>query len=129
MTTGTLTRSTLAITRFVQASRAAALAALQLKQAEQEMQSLTDEVLQQIGEGRTTRVDGAMVTLTPRLTEKVTRICTDEEAVNFFRSHGLPVNTRSAEYIAPAAFTSQVRKGAIDASLYSVEVTRGVNVI
>lgn len=124
-----LTRSTLAINRFVQASRRAAAAALELKQAESEMQQLTEEVLQQIGESRTTRVDGAMVTLTPRVTEKVTRVCTDEEAVQFFRSHGLPVNTRSAEYIAPAAFTSQVRKGAVESSLYSVEVTRGVNVI
>lgn len=127
--TTTLTRSTLAITKFVQASRRAAAAALELKQAEQEMASLTEEVLDQIGESRTTRVDGALVTLTPRVIESIKRTCDDATAVEFFRAHGLTVSTRSAEYVAPASFTAAVKKGAVSADLYEVTKTIGVNVI
>lgn len=125
----TLTRSTNAISDFVRANRRAVAAALELKQATAEMDRLKMDVLEQIGERRTVKVDGALATLTPRVSESVKRTCDDETAVDFFRSHGMPVNTRSAEYIAPAAFTSQVRKGAIDPSLYEITETVDVNVI
>lgn len=125
----TLTRSTLSINRFVQASRRAAAAALELKQAEQEMASLTAEVLDQIGDSRTTRVDGALVTLTPRIIESIKRTCDDATAVEFFRTHGLTVSARSPEYVAPASFTAAVKKGAVSSDLYEVTKTIGVNVI
>lgn len=129
MSTTTLTRSTNAITEFVQAARKAALLAKQLKTVQDKMQELNDTVLTQIGDSRTTTVDGVIVTLTPRVIESVKRVCDDETAVAFFRTHGLPVNTRSPEYIAPAAFTSQVKKGAVSPDLYTIEKTVSVNVI
>lgn len=125
----TLTRSTNAISDFVRASRKAAAAALALKQAEAEMAALTADVLQQIGESRTTKVDGVIVTLTPRVTESVKRTCDDATAVEFFKSHGMPISTRSPQYVPPASFTSAVRKGAVDPALYEVTQTIGVNVI
>lgn len=125
----TLTRSTNAISDFVRASRKAAAAALALKQAESEMAALTPDVLNQIGDSRTVKVDGAIATLTPRVTESIKRTCDDEIAVQFFRSHGMNVNVRSAEYVAPAAFSAAVRKGAVSPDLYEITTTTGVNVI
>lgn len=125
----TLTRSTNAISEFIRANRRAVAAALELKQAEAEMSALRADVLEQIGESRTVKVDGAVSTLTPRVIESIKRTCDDETAVAYFRSHGLNVNTRSAEYVAPAAFTSQVKKGAVDPALYEITKTIDVNVI
>ena len=124
-----LTRSTLAITNFVQASRKAAALAMELKQVSASMDALREEVLEQIGDGRTVKVDGALATLTPRVSQSVKRTCSDEEAVAFFRSHGMNVNTRTPEFIAPAAFSAAVKRGAVDPSLFEVSQEIGVNVI
>lgn len=125
----TLTRSTNAISDYVRANRRAIAAALELKQANAEMESLQADVIEQIGESRTVKVDGSVSTLTPRVTESIKRTCDDETAVAFFRAHGLNINTRSAEYIAPAAFSAKVKAGAVDPGLYEISTTIGVNVI
>jgi hypothetical protein len=125
----TLTRSTLAITQFVQASRRLAALAMQMKQAESELAALRDDVLDQIGEGRTVKVDGALATLTRREKVSYSRTCDDQTAVEFCRSHGLKYQERSSEYVAPASWSAYCRNGQIDSSLYDESVTVDVNVI
>lgn len=128
MSSSTL-RSTIVITSFVQASRKAAALRLQLTSVEREMAELKTDVLEQIGESRTVKVDGAIATLTPRRTEKISRTCDDSTAVDFFQSIGLKVSERTPVYVAPATFTAAVKKGQVPSELYSIETTVDVNVI
>lgn len=128
MSTTTL-RSTIAITTFVQASRKAFSLRMQLNDVERQMAELKDDVLSQIGESRTVKVDGAISTLTPRVKESISRTCDDQTAVEYFRSHGLKVSTRSPEYVAPASFTSAVKAGQVSADLFEKTQTIDVNVI
>jgi hypothetical protein len=124
----TLTRSTMAITSFVQASRRLAALAMQMKQAESELAALRDEVLDQIGEGRTVKVDGALATLTRRETQSV-KMLDPDNTLRFWIEHGLKVSTRTPEYVAPSSFRSEVLKGSVPEDLYRIETTIDVNVI
>lgn len=127
MSTATLTRSTKAITDFVQQSRKLAALKLAAKQIEAELERLTPSVLDQIGDGRTVNVDG-VVTLTRRVSESV-KMLDKDAALEFWRARGLKISTQAPEYVAPASFRSEVLKGSVPAELYTIEQKIGVNVI
>lgn len=125
--TATLTRSTKAITDFVAASRKLAALKLQAKQLEAEIERLTPNVLEQIGDGRTVNCEG-IVTLTPRVSESV-KMLDKDAALAFWETHGLKVSTQPPRYVAPASFRAEVLKGSVPQELYTIEQTIGVNVI
>ncbi len=116
-------RSTKAITDFVLLSDESATIAARLKAIERELKELQTTVLEQIGDGRAVKIGSQVRTVKPGSVDKITRTCDDLTAVEFCKSHGLKFQERSAEYVAPATFSSHVKAGAMDPELYNIETT------
>ena len=122
-------RSTAAITNYVQLSDESATIAARLKAIERELKELQPTVLEQIGDGRAVKIGSQVRTVKPGTVDKITRTCDDLTAVEFCKSHGLKFQERSAEYVAPATFSSHVKAGAMSPELYEIETTTIVVVI
>ena len=122
-------RSTKSITDFVNLTDESATIALRLKAITAELALLTPDVLEQIGEGRAVKIGSQVRTLRPGTIEKTSRTCDDETAVEYCKSHGLKFQERSAEYVAPASFTSYVKKGLMSPELYEKTETAIVVVV
>ncbi len=122
-------RSTKAITDYVTLSDEQATISARLKAIIREMKELEPVVLEQIGDGRAVKVGSQVRTVKPGQVESIKRTCTDEEAVEFCKSHGLKYQERSAEYVAPATFSSHVKAGAMSPELYTIEQTTAIVVI
>jgi hypothetical protein len=122
-------RSTKAITDFVLLSDEQATLAARLKAIGREMKELETTVLEQIGDGRAVKVGSQVRTVKPGSVDKITRTCDDQTAVNFCKAHNLKFQERSAEYVAPATFSSHVKSGAMSPELYEIETTTIIVVI
>lgn len=112
MTTISL-RSSAILTRYVAVSDRLATLAMQLDTLKTEEKKLRPQVLDEIGERREIAVRGQVRILSPSVKESISRACDDETAVEFCKSHGLKYSERSAEYVAPASFSSYVKQGLI----------------
>jgi hypothetical protein len=106
-------RSTSAMTRYVNVSDRLATLAKQLEELKTEEKRLRPQVLEEIGDRREIAVRGQVRVLIPSVKESISRACDDETAVEFCRANGLKYSERSAEYVAPASFSSYVRAGLI----------------
>ena len=122
-------RSTAAITTYVQLSDESATISARLKAIAQELKALEPTVLEQIGDGRAVKVGSQVRTVKPGTVDKITRTCDDLTAVEYCKSHGLKYQERSAEYVAPATFSSHVKAGAMSPELYEIETTTIIVVI
>lgn len=109
-------RSTSNLTKYVQVTDRMATLAKQLKELEIQEKQLRPDVLAEIGERREIAVRGQVRVLVPAVKESIGQADT-ELTVERFKELGLPVNTRSAEYVAPASFTKFVKEGLVPENL------------
>ena len=123
MTSSTL-RSTKTLTHFVRLSDEAKTLATRLKDVERELTALTPEILETINGSRAVKIGTQIRLITEGATEKISRTCTDEVAVEYCKSNGLKFSTRSPEFVAPATFSSLVRSSQMHVDYYTIEVTR-----
>lgn len=128
MTTISL-RSTSNLTDYVRTTDRLATYAQLVKELTRREFELRPAVLAEIGERRAITVRGQIRVLTPGETSSIKRTCTDEVAVGYCHCLGLKYSQRSADYVAPATFTSYVKKGLLPAELYEIETTRIVSVV
>ncbi len=113
MTTTTINlRSTATLTAYVKTVDRMRTLAKQLAELSKIETKLRPEVLEEIGERREIAVRGQVRILEPSVKESIGQADT-EKTVEVFRELGLPLNTRSAEYVAPASFSKLVRDGVV----------------
>jgi hypothetical protein len=77
---------------------------------------LRPEVIAEIGERREIAVRGQVRILEPQVKESIGQLDT-ELTVERFKAIGLPVNVRSAEWVAPASFSKLVKEGSVPEEL------------
>jgi hypothetical protein len=77
---------------------------------------LRPEVLEAIGDRREIAVRGQVRILESSTKESIGQ-ADAERTIEVFRAIGLPLNTRSAEYVAPASFSKLVRDGVVPEEL------------
>lgn len=126
--TTTKTRSTKAITEFVRTTDKMKLLAKQLRELSAKEQELRPTVLEQIGEERTTVIDGITRTL-KRIDEEsvIAAKGKDAEILAAAESIGLTISTRTPRYVAPATLRAAVLKGEpVPKELYTIETTSRV---
>lgn len=111
-------RSTATLTNYVRTVDRMRTLAKQLNELSKQEASLRPEVLEAIGERREIAVRGQVRILEPEVKESIGQADTDK-TVEAFKAIGLPVNTRSAEYVAPATFGKLVRDGVVPEDLIS----------
>ena len=117
MTVNTINlRSTATLTNYVKTVDRMLTLAKQLADLSRLEAKLRPEVLEAIGERREIAVRGQVRILEPSVKESIGQEDT-ERTVEVFRELGLPVNTRSAEYVAPASFSALVKKGVVPEEL------------
>lgn len=109
-------RSTATLTAYVRTTDRMRTLAKQLSELSKLESKLRPEVLQAIGERREIAVRGQVRILEPSVKESIGQEDT-ERTVEVFRAIGLPVNTRSAEFVAPASFSKLVREGVVPEEL------------
>jgi len=106
-------RSTSVLSRYVAVSDRLATLAKQLEELKAEEKKLRPAVLDEIGDRREIAVRGQVRILSPSVKESISRACDDETAVEFCKANGLKYSERSAEYYAPASFSSYIKQGLI----------------
>lgn len=117
MTVNTINlRSTATLTNYVRTVDRMRTLAKQLAELSKLETKLRPEVLEAIGERREIAVRGQVRILEASTKESIGQEDTDK-TVEVFRAIGLPVNTRSAEYVAPASFSKLVRDGIVPEEL------------
>jgi hypothetical protein len=113
MTVNTINlRSTKTLTDYVKTVDRMRTLAKQLAELSKLETKLRPEVLEAIGDRREIAVRGQVRILEPSVKESIGQEDT-EKTVEVFRSLGLPLNQRSAEYVAPASFSKLVRDGLV----------------
>jgi len=113
MTTTTINlRSTATLTNYVRTVDRMRTLAKQLNELQKIETKLRPEVLEAIGERREIAVRGQVRILEASVKESIGQEDT-ERTVEVFRELGLPLNQRSAEYVAPASFSKLVRDGVV----------------
>lgn len=105
-------RSTATLTAYVNTVDRMKTLATQLNALSKIEAKLRPEVLEQIGERREVIVKGTVRILEPETKESIGQVDT-ERTTEAFKAMGLPVSTRSAEYVAPATFSKYVREGIV----------------
>lgn len=122
MTTAVKTnrRSTATITAYIAAVDAMRRLAEDLKTAKNAEKKLRAEVLEQIGERREVLIGGIVRILEPGTAETIGQADT-EATVAIFKTLGLPVSTRSSEYVPPATFSKYVKEGRVPEDLIERE--------
>lgn len=111
-------RSTSSITRYVTVTDRLATLARKIKELEVEEKKLRPIILDEIGERAEKQIGDKIRILTPAVKESIGQADT-ELTVDAFKAIGLPVNTRSPEYVAPASFAKFVREGLVPEELIS----------
>jgi hypothetical protein len=109
-------RSTKTLTDYVRTVDRMRTLAKQLNELSKVEAKLRPDVLAEIGERREIAVRGQVRILEPSVKESIGQADT-EKTVEAFKAIGLPVNTRSAEYVAPASFSKLVRDGVVPEEL------------
>lgn len=109
-------RSTATLTNYVRTTDRMRTLAKQLAELSKLETKLRPEVLEAIGERREIAVRGQVRILEPEVKESIGQADTDK-TVEAFKELGLPVNVRSAEYVAPATFGKLVRDGVVPEEL------------
>lgn len=109
-------RSTATLTNYVRTTDRMRTLAKQLNELSKLEAKLRPEVLEAIGERREIAVRGQVRILEPSVKESIGQEDT-EKTVEVFRELGLPVNTRSPEFVAPASFSKLVREGLVPEEL------------
>jgi hypothetical protein len=105
-------RSTATLTNYVRTVDKMRTLAKQLAELSKLETKLRPEVLEAIGDRREIAVRGQVRILEPSVKESIGQEDT-EKTVEVFKELGLPLNTRSAEYVAPASFSKLVRDGVV----------------
>jgi len=117
MTVNTINlRSTATLTTYVRTVDRMRTLAKQLAELQKLETKLRPEVLEAIGDRREIAVRGQVRILEPSVKESIGQEDT-ERTVEVFRELGLPVNQRSAEFVAPASFSKLVRDGVVPEEL------------
>lgn len=109
-------RSTKTLTDYVRTTDRMRTLAKQLEELSKIESKLRPEVLAEIGERREIAVRGQVRILEPSVKESIGQVDT-ERTTEVFRELGLPVNTRSPEFVAPASFSKLVRDGLVPEEL------------
>ncbi len=109
-------RSTATLTNYVRTTDRMRTLAKQLAELSKIETKLRPEVLEAIGERREIAVRGQVRILEPSVKESIGQEDT-ERTVEIFRELGLPLNTRSPEYCAPASFAKLCRDGVVPEEL------------
>lgn len=112
MTTAVNRRSNKTLTAYVETVDRMRVLAKQLSDLQKIETALRPEVLDQIGERREVIINGTCRILEPETKESIGQVDT-EKTTEAFKALGLPVSTRSAEYVAPATFSKYVREGVV----------------
>ena len=113
MTVNTINlRSTATLTAYVRTTDKMRTLAKQLADLSKMEAKLRPEVLEAIGERREIAVRGQVRILERSVKESIGQVDT-ERTTEAFKALGLPVSTRSAEYVAPATFSKYVREGIV----------------
>jgi len=112
MTTTVNRRSNKTLTAYVETVDRMRVLAKQLSDLAKIETALRPEVLGQIGERREVIINGTCRILEPETKESIGQVDT-ERTTEAFKALGLPVSTRSAEYVAPATFSKYVREGIV----------------
>jgi hypothetical protein len=105
-------RSTKTLTDYVKTVDRMRTLAKQLAELSKLETKLRPEVLEAIGDRREIAVRGQVRILEPSVKESIGQEDT-EKTVEVFKELGLPLNQRSAEYVAPASFSKLVREGVV----------------
>ena len=105
-------RSTATLTAYVNTVDRMKTLATQLNALSKIEAKLRPDVLDQIGERREVIVKGTVRILEPETKESIGQVDT-ERTTEAFKALGLPVSTRTPEYVAPATFSKYVREGVV----------------
>jgi len=114
-------RSTATLTNYVRTVDRMRTLAKQLSELSKIEAKLRPEVLEAIGDRREIAVRGQVRILEPSTKESIGQRDT-EVTVEEFKRIGLPVNTRSPEFVAPATFKVLVLKGDVPEYLVKREI-------
>jgi hypothetical protein len=109
-------RSTATLTNYVRTVDRMRTLAKQLAELSKLEAKLRLEVIAEIGERREIAVRGQVRILESQVKESIGQVDT-ELTVERFKELGLPVNVRSAEWVAPASFGKLVKEGAVPEDL------------
>jgi hypothetical protein len=109
-------RSTAALSTYVRTTDRMRTLAKQLAELSKLEAKLRPEVIAEIGERREIAVRGQVRILEPQVKESIGQLDT-ELTVERFKAIGLPVNVRSAEWVAPASFSKFVKEGSVPEEL------------
>jgi hypothetical protein len=109
-------RSTATLTNYVRTVDRMRTLAKQLSELSKLETKLRPEVLEAIGDRREIAVRGQVRILEPSTKESIGQEDT-EKTVEVFKELGLPLNTRSAEFVAPATFSKLVKDGVVPEEL------------
>jgi len=120
MTTTINLRSTKTLTDYVRTTDRMRTLAKQLNELSKLEAKLRPEVLEAIGDRREIAVRGQVRVLESSVKESIGQADTEKTAAAF-KAIGLPVNTRSAEYVAPATFKKLVLDGVVPEELINRE--------
>lgn len=118
MTTTINLRSTKTLTDYVQVTDRMKTLAKKLNELSKLEEKQRPAVLAEIGDRREIAVRGQVRILEPMTKESIGQLDT-EKTVTVFKEIGLPVNVRSAEFVAPATFSKLVKDGVVPEELIS----------
>ena len=118
MTTTINLRSTKTLTDYVQVTDRMKTLAKKLNELSKLEEKQRPAVLAEIGDRREIAVRGQVRILEPMTKESIGQLDTDN-TVKVFKEIGLPVNVRSAEFVAPATFSKLVKDGVVPEELIS----------
>ena len=116
MTTTINLRSTKTLTDYVNTTDRMKTLAKRLNELSKLEEKQRPAVLAEIGDRREIAVRGQVRILEPMTKESIGQLDT-EKTVIVFKEIGLPVNTRSAEFVAPATFSKLVKDGVVPEEL------------
>ena len=118
-------RSTSTITDYVKTCDRIARLSAELKAATKDEQEQRPAVLDEIGECRSVVVGGIIRILKREESVSVSRLksCDDETAVTLCKDAGLPVDTRSPEYLSPAKCKKYFTEGSLPEGIAEATVT------
>ena len=115
-TTAINLRSTKIISDYVRTVDTMRTLAKKLSELSKLEERMRPAVLDAIGDRAEKEIRKQIRILEPSIKESIGQADTDK-TVEVFRAIGLPLNTRSAEYVAPASFSKLVRDGVVPEEL------------
>jgi hypothetical protein len=125
-TMATTLRSTSTLTTYVQTCDRIAALAVELKELQRTESQLRPDAMDQIGERRAVKVSGIVRVL--EVSEKVSvskpKAVSDETLVSACIMRGLPIDTRTPEYVSPAKLRKYAMEGALPDELIDISAER-----